>query len=96
MSSESSNFQLTDTRYTNRYGSCVRLTPVNYSKWHSGIVAMLMCGDMYNIATAAKLAPPATAPNASTMSRQYIDNQSYKKRHRECCMTNYNSLSESL
>jgi hypothetical protein len=51
MSSDNVSVQLTDTKYTNKYGGCVRLTPLNYSKWYSGIVAMLMCGDMYNIAT---------------------------------------------
>ena len=95
-SSDNSNIQLTATRYTNKYGSCVRLTPTNYARWLSGIEPMLMAGDLHNIATGIEQAPAPAAPNASTTSRAYIDDQSYQKRHRECWMTIYNSITENL
>ena len=80
----------------NKYGSCICLTPTNFSRWLSDIELMLMAGDLYNIATGTEQAPPPAAQNASTTSRAYIDDQSYRKRHRECWMTIYNSITESL
>ena len=59
-SSENTTVQLTATRYTNKYGSCVRLDPTNFSRWLSGIEPMLMAGDLYNIATGAEPELPET------------------------------------
>src|SRR5436305_5775568 len=94
-SSESSSIQLTATRYTTKYGSCVRLTPMNFSRWLSGVEPMLMAGDLYNIATGTEQASPPDAQNASTTSRAYIEDQSYQN-VTECWMTIYNSITESL
>src|SRR4051812_574068 len=93
---DASGIKLSATRYTNKYGSCVRLTPTNYSRWHSGIEAMLMAGNHYRIATGTEQAPAPAAPNAAITSRQYLAEQSYEKRHRECWMMIYNSISENL
>jgi hypothetical protein len=78
--------------YTNKYGRCVRLTAVNYTKWKAQVSVLLHGGNQFGIVMGTEAEPEG--PNST--NRSYDIYKSYQDRKRDAVTMLYNSLSDNV